>query len=162
MYKYESLSEKVKYMTSSQIIMAMVDGLKEPTVKIDMSCYIQIKDNVCYGCAATNAICKIIDLKELDVKQAQKYYWNSYGRRGPGSLKLIYSNAYDIIFVDAFENAIDNLRKGLITDYNSIAKRNGFAMIGSFDHDLPQLDSHFSEEELNCYIKLAEVQNKSV
>ena len=54
-----NFKEKVQAMSAKEIIMAMVEGLRNPVTKIHMGTYGKVEGDVCYGCAATNAICKI-------------------------------------------------------------------------------------------------------
>lgn len=90
---YEQLEQKIKLMTAKEIILAMVDSLKNPVTKVLMSTFGFKENGICYGCAATNTICKLggldpyIELGERDSKR-RKYVNNS-------------------IFLNYFEEAID-------------------------------------------------------
>jgi len=59
----KTFRQQVLSMTAGEIIMSMVKGLEKPVTKIDMDTYGQTRDGVCYGCAATNTVCKIAKVK---------------------------------------------------------------------------------------------------
>lgn len=55
-----NFKETVQKMTIKEIILAMVNGLKKEHVKVDFNYFGYVAPNgICYGCAATNAICEI-------------------------------------------------------------------------------------------------------
>ena len=110
-----NFEQKVKSMSAHDIIMAMVEGLKNPSIGIEMQSYGICKDNICYGCAATVTVMNIADVtfNESTIKQDKhcKAVGSSFG------------------FLASFEDAIDMLRRGNVKLYNIIAKHNGFATI---------------------------------
>jgi len=56
-----SLTEKIKSMTAKEHIMNMVEGLRNPMTVINMDTFGEKReDGVCFGCAATNSICRLI------------------------------------------------------------------------------------------------------
>lgn len=142
-----NFKEKVQSMTAKEIIMAMVESLKHPVVKIDMMTFGEGEGDICYGCAATNTICKISD----------KIFT-------PYHIRNITARAYfincDKYFLSAFEDAIDCLRSGNVDGYNNIAKICHFASIKINDTLLPYLDNSYTNEDLEPYIQLAEFQDK--
>lgn len=104
-------SEVVRGMTFKEIAQAMVDGLKDPSVVIDLSSYGYETDGVCYGCAATNAICKIsgvrftpetiyervgvlLDTTRVETRQDEEIFYK------------------EKFFLSRFEYAINELRLG--------------------------------------------------
>ena len=136
--KFEQI---VKSMTAKQIIMAMVDGLRKPSCKIDMSTFGSVRGGICFGCAATNTISKICEIDYLDVSTAVQL-----------------GNATD--FLIRFECAIDQLRCGNVYDYNHLALSYGFSTIKEVeDLYLPCLSNNYTEEDLKAYEKLAELQD---
>ena len=54
-----NFEETVRAMSMKEIIMAMVNGLRNPHVKVVMSSFGHMKDGICFGCAATNTVCEI-------------------------------------------------------------------------------------------------------
>lgn len=142
----QSFQEKVQSMTAKEIIMAMVNGLKHEWTKISMSTFGDVFDNVCFGCAATNAVCEIRQkpyLKEFLVDRTS---------RAEG-LGTSYS------FLEGFEIAIDNLRSGSVHDYNLYAKLGMFARIElPPEFYLPRLTSYDWKVNIGYYTELANAQ----
>jgi hypothetical protein len=145
----KTFEEKVKSMSAKEIIMAMVEGLRNPYTKIDMSTFgyvetvietkffglIKKEMKVCYGCAAMNTVCLI---ENIDFAMNASIL------------------AHDS-FVAKFEKAIDWLRKGNEYMYNDIAIENGFATIRCSEI-LPCLRNDYVEAELKIYERLANEQ----
>ena len=147
MEKYKNLESKIKSMTAKEIIMSMVDGLMNPVTKIDMYTFGWYEDGICYGCAATNAICRIGMLDpEVELLSMS----------GPKYRK--YSD-----LISGFEDAVDCLRNGYIKRYNSLAQKYGFATITE-STELPKIDndSYQDPEVLQAYIDLANAQESEV
>lgn len=150
--------EKVQSMSSDEIIMAMVEGLRNPMVNINMDTYGSVltsssflglfKKQTCYGCAATNAVCQISGVK-LDVNSIDTEFKRSRAIDSPSG------------FLHSFEFAINELRKGRIDLYNCYAEDCGFAKIKNKGFILPYLETDFIEDELNSYVDLAELEKKS-
>lgn len=139
--------QTVQQMTAKEIIMAMVNGLEKEHVKVNMDTYGGFRNGVCYGCAATNAICEIAGVTFDDPQILST----------DGRARFI-STDYD--FIDNFECAINHLRSGYIEDYNEMAKYIGIAEIDSHGMNmaLPELETHNYKENLHHYIRLAELQ----
>lgn len=108
MKKKKTFEETVRAMTRKQILQAMIDGLKKPAVAVDFGTYGTVLNDVCFGCAATNAICKIAGITFLPNEII-----DSYNRA-----KAINS---DIKFIKLFEMAINALRFGDARSYNRSA-----------------------------------------
>lgn len=145
MINYQELEKKVKSMSAHDIIMAMVEGLRNPRTEIDMDDFGKIEDGICYGCAATNAILHIMDAgyEEDDVDHI---FRRKYDASWPLTLKK-------------FEIAIDRLRKGWVNIYNRYAEAYGFAQITPIHgQELPYLDNDYTEKDLQEYEKLAKYQ----
>lgn len=146
MNSYKDLETKICSMTAKEIILAMVEGLKNPVTEIDMNTFGKKNERgVCYGCAATNAICKI---GNLDPNIELRGWLPKYSANGG--------------IIAAFEGAIDSLRTGDVDDYNDLAKAYGFAIIEQGYMYLPVLtDGNFNDPfVLQHYIDLANFQNK--
>ena len=150
--------EKVKSMSAKEIILAMVESLiPPPAIKIDMETYGRVDTKtifgipipftrICYGCAATNTICKIAG-KKFDASNIESSY---------DKAKLINS---DVQFLTVFEKAIDALRRGDIYLYNKLARDHGFAAIKeNYDTVLKYLDNNYTKADLDGYIQLANIQ----
>ena len=153
----ENTFEKtVRAMTAKEIILSMVEGLRKPAVKINMNSYGTVmeepsffglfKRDVCYGCAATNTICKI-----ANIKLSSDLISTTSGR----ALAADSSTS----FLSSFENAIDALRLGDITRYNMHAMDGGFASINNNVSVVPLRENNPTEEQLKLFIKLAESQS---
>lgn len=134
----QELKQKILSLSAKEIIMAMVEGLKNPKTKIDMSTYGTVSQGICYGCAATNAIIHISNCTPEE------------------GCVIYYKVSYDTI--KAFELAINELRNCNIENYNFYAEENNFATIKKPDFDLPYLGNDYTLENLEPYIKLAEMQ----
>ena len=144
-----TFEQKVKSMTAKEIIMAMVEGLRNPTTKIDMMTFGQVKNGVCIGCAATNTICNIGGYTVKDIRN------NTYGITRPVLSRTKMTQCH---FVGYFEDAIDELRSGDILGYNLAAEEFGFATIEDNDKDLPYLMNSYTPADLLPYEQLANEQ----
>jgi len=145
----QTFEEKVRAMSAKEIIMAMVEGLRNPVVKVNMYTFGESHiDGTCYGCAATNAICKISGLVFTN---------NSIG-------SMAYRSRYigcDFDFLDCFESAIDSLRCGNLDYYNECADVINIAKILNPNNIyLPVLDNYYTPEQLDIYVQLANDQEK--
>lgn len=141
----KKFKETVQSMPAKEILMAMVEGLKEPSCRISMGTYGDNIDGICYGCAATNTTARIagIDLTPDNINQH---------KRG--------KELEDVEFVNRFEDAIDSLRSGFIGIYNAVARTNGFAQIKDDKrfYDMPVLNDNDYYLHLDKYIELANFQ----
>lgn len=150
MEKYKNLESKIKSMTAKEIILSMVESLKDPVTKIDMGTFGIIEYGVCYGCAATNLICRLGGFKPVE----ELVEFKSRPRYRSGS---------DIIA--AFEDCIDDLRNGDINQYNTVAEAFGFATISKPSNlKLPYIDNDNYQDKkvLQAYIDLANAQESEV
>ena len=147
--KYTVLEEKIKSMSAKEIILAMINGLKNPVVNVSMSTYGHKTNGICYGCAATNLICSVGGLDP----QKELPDW-----RNGGSIYAVISP-----FLSAFEMAIDKLRLGDIEYYNDFASEYGFAEIKEpIGCELPPIRGHNYQdlEVLMEYEMLANYQDE--
>lgn len=141
----KNFEDTVKSMTAKEIIMSMVEGLQKPAVKVAMLTFGGVFNGVCYGCAATNAICKITS------KSFTEDTIPSIRHRA----KFLMT---DVFFLHGFENAINELRYGCISDYNNYAEAFRFAKIKNTGIKLPGLTSDYTPADLQPYIELANAQ----
>lgn len=142
---YKEFEKKVRSMTSHDIIMSMVDGLRKPRTEINMMSYGYMRDGVCFGCAATNAILRIMDV--FDKEEVEDHI---LGRKYDASRPLTLA---------PFEKAINYLRLGNVSEYNYYAMAFDFARIKPMPGlDLPYLHNDYTEAELQEYVKLAKYQ----
>jgi len=137
----------VKNMTAKQIIMSMVNGLKNPITEIRMNTYGCIYNNICYGNASTNTICYIAAVTtEEFLKGFNERHRESYGEK-------------NIDFLDVFEKAIAHLCMGNVNYYNILGNNIKIAKIyNNSIINLPILNDNFTYVELYQYIKLANIQ----
>ncbi len=140
-----NFEDKVRSMSAKEIILAMIEGLENPAVEIDMHTFGDHQEDICYGCAATNAICKISGVKftpeNINSTEDRAIAVNS-----------------DFYFLDSFESAIEYLRFGNISGYNLHAENN-FAYIKYTEIDLPRIGNKYNQDDLNQYRLLAEAQS---
>ncbi len=144
----KTFRQQILSMTAGEIIMSMVKGLEKPVTKINMSTFGSSNNDVCYGCAATNTICKITDVKfnKLNIKRRE------YRATAVKSTEQ---------FLELFECAIDELRRGYIDGYNSYAAMGKFRRIQNpTGLELPYIESNYNKNDLNVYKQLAKVQRK--
>lgn len=152
----ESKFEKtVRAMSAKEIILSMVESLRKPTVKINMNSYGSVMKEplffglfsreVCYGCAATNTICRI-----ANIKLGPEIISSSVGRA--------VAAESSIKFLSTFENAIDALRTGDIERYNMNAEELGFATIVNNITVTALREDRPTEEQLNLFERLANSQ----
>lgn len=140
--------QKVRSMTASEIIMAMVEGLRKRHVAIDMGTFGAARENgktICYGCAATNTICEIAGVV---------FTPRSIGGTDARARKVDAEED----FLVPFELAIDSLRRGWVGGYNAIARVLGIAEITPSSLPLPGLINDYTEEDLQAYERLAKEQ----
>lgn len=155
--KVYPFDEKVKSMSAKEIIMAMVEGLRNPSTKVDMGTFGRAKivsllgitlKATCYGCAATNTICNI---------SGKKFTPNNI--KGSKDKANFIDGSKE--FVAHFEESIDRLRRGKTQWYNYLAKSEGFAQIKVKPGlNLPQLNSKDYLENLDPYVELADYQDE--
>lgn len=144
--KKVSFEDKVKSMKFSEIMQTMITGLKYPRTKIDMQTYGKSEKGVCYGCAATNAILRLGNVKEI----------TPLINTTAGRAEL--TNCESVYFLDCFESAIDSLRRGNLDWYLDYAHSIGIAKIPEkFIEDirrLPILSTETYHEYLSAYQKV--------
>ena len=144
---------KIKSLTPKQVIMAMVEGLKNPKTEINMYTYGKVVDGVCFGCAATNAICQIFAIED------PVPYISDGGNHGFSTVATRLSE--DSSTVNTFESAINALRLGCIADTNHYLIELGMATIDESPLiELPSLFDDYKLEDLGPYTALAEYQDQ--
>ncbi len=147
--KIKTFREQILSMTAGEIIMSMVKSLEKPATDIiDMSTYGYSVGKTCYGCAATNTICKIAKVKFTSENIDYRF----------SRSKTIKSSEK---FLELFEDAINSLRKGNINSYNLNASKGKFRRIQNpTGLNLPYLTNWFDEYDLKVYKQLAKAQRK--
>lgn len=166
--KEKTFREIVQAMTAKEIIMAMVEGLKNPALNVNMDSYLSTNGGgICCGCAATNAICFISgrtpapkDLSgffeskyilELEISGVSENVWS----------KILYGEYLkeEAAFIRHFETAINALRLGSVVSYNVDASVLGIALIKEHPYKiLTALTTDNYLEHLQEYEELAEMQ----
>lgn len=164
-----NFKEKIRSMSAKEIVQAMINSLiPPPVINIRMASFgtydsevirkpikilgitlrKQKEKKICYGCAATNTICKISNkVFTPDVI--------SFREERAAFLET------DPFFLGIFESAIDSLRTGDTYGYNVHAKKGNFATIPEeilqeFEDSLPCLKDYYTKEDLEDYQKLAD------
>ena len=87
----------------STFVQLMIDGLKHEWVHIQMSTFGRDIDGICYGCAATNALCEL----------AQKSFTHDIISFTNSRARFLNMD-YDVL--DKLECAWDSLRSGFVSD----------------------------------------------
>lgn len=141
--------ERVQSMTIKEIVLAMIAGLEREYIKVDMTVYGVIRDGVCFGCAATNAVCEI-----SGVTFSSKSIENIFER----AMFLHTEPA----FLNYFEIAINKLRLGRLLAYNDLARGIGVALIPEelvreYDFIIPKLTTQDYKQNLHHYKEFAEL-----
>jgi len=106
-----------KLNSVSDIIQAMVDGVRKEWVKIDMNSFGMVKEKnilfdlitikrTCYGCAATNTLCQLM---------GESFTPKEIGYREDRLIKINHGIRYNELY--NFENAIDFLRCNQICSF---------------------------------------------
>lgn len=146
----QSFEEKVRSMSPRAIVMAMVEGLRNPKTVVDMADYGSTDRQggklVCYGCAATNTVLKIAGVRKLG-----EWLDDCEDR----ALKL----KSDQRFLGYFESAINGLRNGSVFSYNSYAARIGIAQLAPWPTSLPRLTNDNYLHNLKWYEEFAMAQS---
>lgn len=144
---HPTFEEKVRAMSEKEFILAMVNGLKKKHVKIDMLFYGYSYEEICFGCAATNAIC------EINGEKFTKDNINS-----PRERSLFIKSNLD--FLINIESAYNALRGGEIKDCNMHLKKAGLSIRikNPLDICLPYLSSATYTHYLHIYEQLANDQ----
>lgn len=141
------------------LVEAMIKGLEKEWVIVSMGTYGYAKSDVCYGCAATNALCEIMQepFTADNIDHNQRYEFFNYN---------ITQSELDIL-----ETSYDNLRRGYAYNFLRALRliRNLFPfklpsrkeieiLCDEFmaENRLHQLDSQNFKESLNHYKKFAE------
>lgn len=158
MNKYVALAEKIRSMTAKEIVLTMVESLKYPvTDRVDMGTFGRISNGVCYGCAATNLICKIgmLNPKTEFINDDPLGYGGMMYSYQLSNDEAKVRQAKDVI--GYFEHAIDELRKACIGTYNHYAELGKFARIEILpDGSLYPLDTYNYRDKLKYYEEFAE------
>jgi len=144
-----TFEQKVLAMTAKEVILLMVSAVENPVIKLDFDTFGEVYDDVCYGCAATNAVCKISGVV-FDKTNIEDWH-HAEAVNAPER------------FISHFELAIDSLSSGDVDAYNNLyAKQIGMAKITrvGFEEDLPRLGNDFTKAQLKVYKRLAAFQEK--
>ncbi len=141
-----TFEEKVRAMSSYDIVMTLVNGLRRRWVE-------PLFTNG-FNFAAENAMCEIAMMPLTDEERL-----NSARRANA-------LGCADLGFYIDVEASFDALRCGNIQFklacqyYNIVAQRQGFPEIEFGDLVLPNLAIHYTDEDLEAYVKLAELQKE--
>jgi len=96
--------EKLKGI--SDIVDTMIRGLKKEWVKVDMKSFGTVVDDVCFGCAATNTLCELMQEQFTNTQISSPLTRYSKFNGGITEDELV-----------SFEGAIDHLRLGNIQSF---------------------------------------------
>lgn len=143
-----------KDLTGIDILEAMIIGLEKEWVKVNMNVYSMLYNGICFGCAATNALCELIQ------KPLPKIYFLKGDR-------LEYYSKHSLLdkyTLGMLEVAIDFLRSGNIINYNSICESEFPQLIlPILDLELPKLNTENYKENLIFYKNyLNQIKNETI
>lgn len=143
-----AFDEKVKAMKASEILLAMTNALEAPRFCVDMDVVVRVEAGKVYGCSGTHTISRISGL----VLTAN----NSLIRWAV----LDASNR----FMYTLETALEYLRRGLVTKYNTAAKHIGIATIPEkYEGLFPRLENDTWKEQLGTLKALSkELQSEGL
>lgn len=138
----KELEQKIKRLKPSQILNYMIKGLENPFTQIMMSTYgdvIKHKNRIiCFGCAATNAICLLAEIK-TERKFAEAC-----------DTGLINTSNYNSV-LRYFEDAINQLRQGDIFWCNRKLEEYSKYRFPETNIELPYLGDDYTPEQLSLY-----------
>lgn len=138
--------DRIKGMTAKEVVMSMVNGLRDPQTKINMDTFGKVESGICFGCAATNAVCNLMGFKTGDLPELLD---GGFGKSNIGNKN----------FVRNFESAINYLRIGNLYGCNKLLEEIKLPPIKNPNNlKLPWLFSHFNEKQLKVYEQLANDQ----
>jgi len=137
MSKVKEFMDKAK---PSDYIDLMVKALQNPKIEIVMGTYGVAIDNICYGCAATNALCELTE-KTFDVDNI----WHRQYRAA------FLNEEWRVIA--RFEISIDNLRRGLF--YSFLIETNQIKPTDITIPNLPHLGNNYTQQDLDHYINFS-------
>lgn len=148
MKKFE---EVLQSMTGKGVVLAMIAGLEKEHVKVDMYAFAYEEMGVCFGCAATNAICEITGNTEAYIEERRHSNMTPFF-----SFERLKSINGKIETVHSFEVAVDFLRKGLVDQYNLLIDQLGYHnLFIETKLYLPELTNESYKEQLESYRELA-------
>lgn len=137
--------EEIKQLSLRELILAMVEGLRNPTTKIDMGSFgsktykfLGLLE-ICHGCAATNALCNLLDIDLRYLKKNRPRVSENFEGK-------------DASFICQLEHAYDILRQGNAKRFIQGLNNMGFNFPNSDNHPwLPYLTVNYRESELKVY-----------
>ena len=137
----KNLVDNIQSMTAKEIILSMVDALRNPVTEIHMTTFGVKINGICFGCASTNTICKLANIDPFDNLYMEMF--RRYNLNNDIPLEATFWR---------FEQSIDFLRTGNIEGYNDQAERGGFATIKKYPEErLPWLHNDYTKRELQLY-----------
>lgn len=130
----------------SQIVRAMINGLRAGHVEVDMATFGLMKDGICYGCAATAALCEM------------GFFPPDLSHSIFATLNL--TKKEDFLFWRMIEGAVDSLRMGNQEDWwdslpEKVDRPKGFQRFHLEDIDLPYLTTAHWAVNLGPYEEFA-------
>lgn len=156
-----NFQQKVQSMTAKEIILAMVESLLHPKIKVSMGTFGMVQRSTTkgkkflwwtieepkqtlnlVGCAATTTAIEI---------SGQTFTENSIR----STIERAESLGVSSDWYGNFETAIDSLRSGFVDSYNHYAAKVGIAEIRSTGKHLPHLSNNYTEADLQQFVNLA-------
>lgn len=145
--------QKIRSMRVWEYILAMVEGLRKPKVRINMRSYGYIDETargyrVCFGCAATNTVAHLAGIRWTVNKVQGDMSW----------LGQAQAVGADADFVRGFESAINALRIGCTRPFSEDLEAmglEGLPRVFQKYENLPELRNNYTEHQLREYEQFA-------
>jgi hypothetical protein len=95
-------------ISAVDLLKVLKEVLINPVTELDMDTFGNITNGVCYGCLATNAICKIANISVDMLRYKDDVFY--YDTECRITTRTISSNPY-LEYLTIFENYIDDIRR---------------------------------------------------
>lgn len=133
----DNLEDRIRQMKGSEILETMIKGLEREWVRVNMHTFGRRVGNICYGCAATNTICELMQ--------------RPFRSEEIGTFSRATASGLTHNFYSTFEIAIDNIRNGIIEAYNKKARALEIAELPVPNTFLPMLTNLSYKDKLPIY-----------
>lgn len=150
-----------KITSFSVFVQLMIDGLKSPCLPVKMDTFGMVEGGVCFGCAATNALCKLTGKKLTEDQMPEEV--NAYRNINFSRVKA-YADFFGMTYdqVDTLENAWDTLREGdpyaALKELRTLRELpfNTRAVVCQTEEELPTLQDNYTPDDLAAYQRYAD------
>jgi hypothetical protein len=154
----KTFKERVLALNQRDVLELLIKAITEPMVNLNLDTYGFVnpgkvkKDHVCYGCAATNALCHIMG-QALDADHIEsvimRFKWT---QKIAGINSFSFGSDWD--FLNDFEKAFNDLRRADIDGYNYYANEIKMVQLPT-DLKLPFIHNDFDMQRAADVIRQA-------